>query len=76
MVATLRIKPAPEAGPGARLFEVDCEHGTTQGWLIPGALPIERAAFITYLLERHQAEEGCRCTRKLRLRYGLIGRDQ
>jgi hypothetical protein len=55
---------------------VDCPHATTQGWLIPGPVTPTDADLIRHLLERHRAEEGCRCTRGLRRRYGLFERDQ
>lgn len=76
MAAALTVRPAPEAGPDARRFVVDCRHGTTEAYLVPGAVALAEAQVIRYLLQRHYAEECCACTAGLRFRYGLVGRDQ
>ena len=77
--ATLTVKPAPIAGPDARLFEVDCRHATTQGWLIPGGTGTPADPdLLRALLMKHWIEEGCRCTARLRAEYGVavVGRDR
>jgi len=76
VTATLTVRPAPEAGPGARCFELDCPHGTTQALLIPGQAVPTDGALIRYLIERHHRQERCACTHNLRRKYGLFGRDQ
>lgn len=60
---------------GARVLTVDCPHGETSIAYVngtdPGALQITDAAAAVMALARHYEEERCRCTRKLRRRFGV-----
>jgi hypothetical protein len=71
--ATLTIAPRPDLGAGARSFEIDCKHGTTRALLLPGELVLLDDQLVRGLLARHDAEEGCGCTRRLWRRYGPAG---
>ena len=55
-------------------FEIDCEHGTT--YIIVGHPPGSKAELsdveaAQVTIATHYTEERCRCTRKLRERFGL-----
>jgi hypothetical protein len=70
--ATLTARAAPEYGPDWRYIEIDCDHGTTQGAYAPGPDPsVGDAEIVRVMLLRHYLTEGCRCTRRLRKRYGV-----
>ena len=70
--ATLAARDAPDLGPGWRVIELDCDHGTTQSAYKNGAaVPLSDAAVVRVMLLRHSAAERCRCTRRLRKRYGV-----
>lgn len=73
--ATLTATPAPELAPGARQITIDCRHGTTSLTMIPPRNPDayrpHEAACVRLALLKHYSEEGCRCTRRLRERYGV-----
>ena len=60
---------------GARVLTVDCQHGTTTLAYAtgtgPGALRLTDADVARLALLKHFSEEGCRCTRELRRRYGV-----
>ena len=72
MAATLTIAAAPALGPNVRQLEVDCHHGTTTIHLM-GPSPDEHLAAAARLaLARHYGAERCRCTAKLRRRYGVV----
>ena len=63
--ATLRTEPEPAIGPGGQRLTLDCGHGTTVGYLLPGTAPIPQNEILRALLERHDREERCGCTRRL-----------
>jgi len=68
MNATLTTEPLD----GGTLFVVDCEHGTTEVGLLNGeASGITAADAARVALAKHYGEEGCRCTRALRRKYGV-----
>jgi hypothetical protein len=68
--ATLTVR---DDGP-VRYIQVDCRHATTTVALIAGGgHVIDPLAGARLGLLRHYAEEGCRCTRRLRRRYGVDG---
>ena len=70
--ATLDIRPAPEAGPDASRYEVDCRHGTTLLVLMPGRdNPLTPAQLVLMAVVKHELEERCGCVEPLYLRYGL-----
>jgi len=71
MSATLTIERMPAVSPDARLYVVDCPHGTTEGLVLPTAgPPVPASAIVRTLLLSHDAAEGCACTRRLWRRYG------
>jgi hypothetical protein len=77
--ATLTAEPAPDLAPDARQITIDCKHGTTTLTIVPprdstAAKPHE-AACVRLALLKHYSEEGCRCTRQLRRRYGITARE-
>jgi hypothetical protein len=65
MTATLTA----ETIAGARVLEVDCPHGRTVCRVVDDEVT-DRAA-VRLVVWTHFANEGCRCTRKLRTRYGV-----
>jgi hypothetical protein len=69
MTATLSIGRAPEVAVDARVYVVDCPHGTTEGLVLPGRAGLPAALIVRSLLRSHDAHEGCRCTRRLWRRY-------
>jgi hypothetical protein len=57
---------------GGRVVQVDCPHATTTVAYLPARGDVADDRMLTRLtLAKHYAEEGCRCTRHLRRRYGL-----
>ncbi len=60
---------------GARVLTVDCPHGETSIAYInataPDALKVTDTAAAVMALVKHYGEEGCRCTRALRRKYGV-----
>jgi hypothetical protein len=71
MTAKLTARDAPDLGPGWRVLELDCDHGTTQSAYKNGdAAPLSDTAVVRVMLLRHYDAERCNCTRKLRRRYG------
>ena len=76
MSATLTATPAPEHGERAKLFTLDCRHGTTTMLVLPAADPAaavpHEQAVVRLMLLRHYVAERCRCTLALRRRYGLM----
>lgn len=76
MTATLTITPARQYAPDARLFEVDCVHGTTSLVVLPAPVAENNPPDTFHArtaIARHFAEEHCRCTRQLRRRFGVGG---
>ncbi len=69
--ATLDIAERGDLAPGARVLSVDCAHATTTITVVPGPLPVADALLVRVALVKHFAEEGCRCTKALRQRYGI-----
>ena len=73
--ATLTIAAAPQHGPAARAIVVDCAHGTSTAVLMAGGPPevvaAHERASVALAIAKHFSEERCRCTAKLRRRYGL-----
>ena len=63
--ATIEIE---NLGDGEKRITVDCPHGTTTGHAL-NAAAVEEGALVASLVMKHYAEEGCRCTRKLRRKY-------
>lgn len=72
--ATLTVRDA-EYGAGWRIIAIDCAHGTTTSLYRngddAGAVQLSDAAIVRATVARHYLAERCRCTRKLRTRYGL-----
>ena len=68
--ATLTAESLPRPA-GARLVTLDCPHGATTGLVIPGGGPSLDVAIVRTILAKHYRTERCRCTRALRVRYGL-----
>ena len=70
-VATLDVRSRPNLAAGARVFVIDCPHGTTRAVLLPGGggyAPTE-AEVVLALIASHEAAEGCGCCRRLRERW-------
>lgn len=61
---SLRSKPGPY--PGSETLVLDCDHGTTRGLLVNARDPRQRQAAVDAIVQRHELEEGCGCTRHLR----------
>jgi hypothetical protein len=70
--ATLTTEPIG----GGRLLVVDCSHGATSLAFMngtdPDALQITEAIAARMVVSHHYAQEGCRCTRRLRQRFGMM----
>jgi hypothetical protein len=74
MTATIRVRPLP--GTDTREVVIDCKHATTTATIVqpPGvAVHLSDVEVARVALARHYGEEACRCTRRLRQRYGLEG---
>lgn len=60
---------------GARVLMVACKHGETSvayvNALAPDAPRVSDARIAFIALVKHYTEQGCRCTRELRQRYGV-----
>ncbi|MGD9892799.1 MAG: hypothetical protein AB7R89_23075 [Dehalococcoidia bacterium] len=54
-----------------RILTIDCKHATTTIALIAAAGVVDDVTGVRLGLIKHYAEEGCRCTRHLRRRYGV-----
>lgn len=67
--ATLTIEPAPDFGPNVRRVVVDCPHATTRVHIGDGAFKMDDDMASALAVQTHFAEEGCACTRALRLQY-------
>jgi|SoiMethySBSTD1v2_1073268.scaffolds.fasta_scaffold2850611_2 hypothetical protein len=66
MTATLTAETTPG---GNRVWTVDCRHGTTRCAVVDDEVVDREAARL--VIASHYAYERCRCTRKLRRRYGV-----
>lgn len=62
--ATLVERPGPI--PGVIELVIDCDHGTTYGYLV-NATERVRALSVDLLAERHEWEERCGCAVSLRV---------
>lgn len=74
MTAKLTVRDA-ESGAGWRVIAIDCAHGTTTSVYKngdgPDVLVLSDADIVRATLARHYDAERCRCTRRLRKRYGV-----
>ena len=72
MTATLTTEPIA----GGRLLVVDCEHGQSSLAFMNGTDPeapqITEEQAARLVISHHYANEGCRCTRELRRRFGVL----
>jgi hypothetical protein len=70
-LAKLVTRPSDARYGGHKSISVDCEHGETTIAVIQpvGAPTVSEQTVIATAVARHYLEEGCRCTRKLRLQY-------
>ncbi len=73
---TLEVRPLQDGDRVGRPVRVDCRHGTThiiysegQG---PNAVRFTDVQLAALAVAKHYDEEGCRCTRRLRRRYGVV----
>ncbi len=76
MSATLTDVPVPMLGEDVKQIVVDCRHGTTTLTIVapnPEAMQRQEMAATRLALVKHYEEERCRCTRRLRKRYGVEG---
>ena len=64
MTAIYASRPAPELGPTARRYTLECPHGRTEG-VAENAEIAGETAILEALLLKHDAAEGCGCTREL-----------
>lgn len=68
--ATLRVIPNDRTyGPAGTRYEVDCKHATTGLTVLHGTGETPPDLAKAMVVARHYAEEGCQCTRQLRLQY-------
>jgi hypothetical protein len=58
--ATLAVREAAEAGPGALRYEVDCPRGTTYLLVVPGSIDLHPDHLVLVVAYRHEEECG-RC---------------
>ena len=64
--ASLRTAPLPEMAADARLFTLDCEHGTTTIGYAPGPVQFNDQELARIALAKHHGEQpDCRCIRGL-----------
>ena len=63
--ATLTISSEPATGPGGQRWTIDCPHGATLAYFLPGTPMPTHDDILRPLLASHDAHERCGCTRRL-----------
>lgn len=66
---SISILAEPLLGPGAKRLVLSCDHGATFGAFLPGRKALPELVFLDVLMDRHDRENGCQCSREVRPRW-------